>query len=44
MIYQSSSYKFGQEALKQAENDELLKSQIIDSYLELGTDLTKTIE
>lgn len=43
LIYQSSSYKFGQEALKQAENDELLKSQIIDSYLELGTDLTKTI-
>lgn len=44
VIYQSSSYKFGQEALKQAENDELLKSQIIDSYLELGTDLTRVIE
>lgn len=44
VIYQSSSYKFGQEALKQAENDELLKSQIIDAYLELGTDLTKIIE
>lgn len=44
VIYQSSSYKFGQEALKQAENDDLLKSQIIDSYLELGTDLTKVIE
>ena len=44
IIYQSSSYKFGQEALKQAENDELLKSQIIDSYLELGIDLAKIIE
>lgn len=44
VIYQSSSYKFGQEALKQAENDELLKSQIIDSYLELGIDLMKIIE
>lgn len=44
VIYQSSSYKFGKEALKQAENDELLKSQIIDAYLELGTDLTKIIE
>lgn len=44
VIYQSSSYKFGQEALKQAEKDELLKSQIIDGYLELGTDLTKVIE
>lgn len=44
VVYQSSSYKFGQEALKQAENDELLKSQIIDSYLELGTDLMKVIE
>lgn len=44
VIYQSSSYKFGQEALKQAENDELLKSQITDSYLELGTDLTRVIE
>lgn len=44
VIYQSSSYKFGQEALKQAENDELLKSEIIDSYLELGIDLTKVIE
>lgn len=44
VVYQSSSYKFGQEALKQAENDELLKSQIIDSYLDLGIDLMKIIE
>lgn len=44
VIYQSSSYKFGQEALKQAGEDELLKGQIIDSYLELGTDITKIIE
>lgn len=44
VIYQSSSYKFGQEALRQAGEDELLRSQIIDSYLELGTDLTKVIE
>ncbi len=44
VIYQSSSYKFGKEALKQAGEDELLKSQIIDNYLELGTDLTVVIE
>lgn len=44
VVYKSSSYMFGQEALKQAEQDELLKGQIIDSYLELGTDLTKVIE
>lgn len=44
VIYKSSNYLFGQEALKQAKEDELLKSQIIDSYLELGTDLTKVIE
>lgn len=44
VVYKSSHYMFGQEALKQAEDDELLKGQIIDSYLELGTDLTKTIE
>lgn len=44
VIYKSSHYKFGQEALKQAGEDELLKGQIIDSYLELGTDLTKVIE
>ena len=35
---------YGQEALKQAGDDELLRGQIIDSYLELGTDLTKVIE
>lgn len=44
VIYKSSSYMFGQEALKQAKDDELLKQKIIDTYLELGTDLTKTIE
>lgn len=44
VIYKSSSYLFGQEALKQAGEDELLKSKIIDSYLELGTDLTKAID
>lgn len=44
VIYKSSSYLFGQEALKQAGDDELLKSKIIDSYIELGTDLTKIIE
>lgn len=44
VIYQSSSYKFGQEALRQAQDDELLKSQIIDNYMELGVDLTKVIE
>lgn len=44
VIYKSSSYMFGQEALKQAGEDELLKQQIINGYLELGTDLTKSIE
>ena len=44
VVYKSSSYMFGQEALKQAGQDELLKGQIIDNYLELGTDLTKVIE
>lgn len=44
VIYKSSSYMFGQEALKQAKDDELLKQKIIDTYLELGTDLSKTIE
>ena len=44
VVYKSSHYMFGQEALKQAGDDELLKGQIIDSYLELGTDLTKVIE
>lgn len=44
VIYKSSSYKFGQEALKQAGENELLKGQIIDDYIDLGTDLTKVIE
>ena len=44
VIYKSSHYMFGQEALKQAGEDDLLKGQIIDGYLELGTDLTKVIE
>lgn len=44
VIYKSSHYMFGQEALKQAGDDELMKGQIIDNYLELGTDLTKIIE
>lgn len=44
VIYKSSSYMFGQEALEQAKDDELLKQKIIDTYLELGTDLTRTVE
>lgn len=44
VIYKSSHYMYGQEALKQAGDDELLKSRIIDDYIELGTDLTKVIE
>ena len=44
VVYKSSHYLFGQEALKQAKEDELLKSQIISSYLDLGTDLTRVIE
>ena len=44
VLYKSSSYMMGQEALKQAGEDELLRQQIVNSYLELGTDLTKVIE
>lgn len=44
VVYKSSHYLFGQEALKQAKEDELLKGQIINSYLDFGTDLTKVIE
>ena len=44
IIYKSSQYLFGQEALKQAKEDELLRQQIINSYLDLGIDLTKIIE
>ena len=44
IVFKSSHYMYGQEALKQAGDDELLKGQIIDGYLELGTDLTKVIE
>lgn len=41
VIYDSSMYKFGKLALKQYENDELKMSEIIDSYLQSGVDLTK---
>lgn len=44
VVYKSSHYMFGKEALKQAGDDELLKNQIINDYLDLGTDLTKVIE
>lgn len=44
VIYQSSLYKYGQLAIKQAKEDEILRNDIIEAYLDLGVDLTKTIE
>ncbi len=44
VIYKSSQYMFGMKALELAKDDELKQSDIIDSYLELGTDLRKKFE
>ena len=39
--YESSRLKFGKLALKMAGEDETLKNEIIDSYINMGIDLTK---
>lgn len=39
VVYQSSWYKFGKIALERAGTDELLRNEIIDSYLEMGINL-----
>ncbi len=39
VVYEASYYKFGMIALKRANNDELLKNEIIDSYLNMGINL-----
>lgn len=44
VIYKSSTYKFGQLALKQAGEDEIKRNAIIDDYLDSGIDLTKEIK
>ena len=44
IVYPSSQYMFGMKALEIYKDDELKKSMIIDSYMELGTDLTRKYE
>lgn len=44
VVYQSSHYKLGKIALTQAGDDEMKKQEIINSYLDAGTDLTKDIK
>lgn len=44
VIYQSSQYKFGRLALKQAGDDEMKKQEIINYYLDAGIDITKEIK
>ena len=39
VVYESSWYKFGKLALEKAGNDELLRSDIINSYLDMGITL-----
>lgn len=39
VVYESSHFKFGKLALEQAGTDELLRSEIIDSYLNAGINL-----
>jgi len=39
VVYQSSWYKFGKIALERAGTDDLLRNEIIDSYLEMGINL-----
>ena len=41
VVYESSRYKFGKMALKQAGTDELLKDEIKNNYLNMGIDLEK---
>lgn len=44
VIYKTSSHMFGLRALELAKDDEIKKNDIIDSYLELGTDLRQKFE
>ena len=44
VVYQSSHYKFGKLALQQAGDDELKKQEIINNYMDAGTDLTREIK
>ena len=39
VVYETTNKKFGLMALKKAEGDQLLKSKIIDSYLNMGINL-----
>ena len=39
VVYESSWYKFGKIALEKAGNDELLRNDIINSYLDMGINL-----
>ena len=40
MTYESSWERFGKIAIKQADNDETKKNEIIDFYLNIGIDLS----
>ena len=44
LIYKSSYYRFGIIALEQAGTDELLRSEIINTYLDMGINLQKEAE
>lgn len=44
VIYKTSQYMFGIKALELAKDDEIKKNDIIDSYLEMGTDLRAKFE
>lgn len=44
IVYKSSQYMFGIKALELAKDDEIKKSDIIDSYMEFGTDLRQKFE
>ena len=39
VVYESSWYKFGKMALEQAGTDELLRNDIINSYIDMGINL-----
>ena len=39
VVYESSWYKFGKLALDKAGNDELLRNDIINAYLDMGITL-----
>ena len=44
VIYKTSQYMFGIKALELVKDDEIKKNDIIDSYLEMGTDLRAKFE